>query len=240
MTRREYFDKDVKSALTKEIKTKNKTYKSFLDHISTDKSIKMNIIKVKEPRRYIKTISKKHVNTLLASCLSIRDKLIIRILFETGLRANELLNLILSDFNVSKCSVLVRESKTKAGENRTVYITSETINLFQDYIIDYHSEFAVTEHVFVNHTGKNKGNKMTYWGLESLVKRLRHKTGIDFTAHMLRHTFATNLNDNGMKANSIRALMGHSHIETTLKMYIHPSHETIRKEWEIVTKKMDS
>ncbi|MCY8202670.1 tyrosine-type recombinase/integrase [Bacillus sp. N12A5] len=132
----------------------------------------------------------------------------------------------MSDFNVSKCSVLVRESNTKAGKNRTVYITSETINLFQDYIIDYHSEFVVTEHVFVNHTGKNKGNKMTYWGLESLVKRLRHKTGIDFTAHMLRHTFAANLNDNGMKANSIRALMGHSHIETTLKMYIHPSHET--------------
>lgn len=45
MTRREYFDKDVKSALTKEIKTKNKTYKSFLDHISTDKSIKMNLLK---------------------------------------------------------------------------------------------------------------------------------------------------------------------------------------------------
>lgn len=65
----------------------------------------MNIIKVKKPRRYIKTIFKEHVNTLLASYLSIRDKLIIRILFETGQRANELLNLILSDFNLSKCSV---------------------------------------------------------------------------------------------------------------------------------------
>ncbi len=126
----------------------------------------------------------------------------------------------------------MRVSKTRAGENRTVYVTSDTINLFQDYIIEFHSSQTNIDHVFFNLSGKNKGEQMSYWGLQALIKRLNRKAEVDFTAHMFRHTCATQLNDKGISAVSLKNLLGHAHIQTTLQMYVHPSDETIRKHWE--------
>ncbi|WP_244315888.1 tyrosine-type recombinase/integrase [Paenibacillus brasilensis] len=144
-----------------------------------------------------------------------------------------MLNVFLSpNSGIVKKSILVRVSKTRAGENRTVYVTSDTINLFQDYIIEFHSSQTSIDHVFFNLSGKNKGEQMSYWGLQALIKRLNRKAEVDFTAHMFRHTCATQLNDKGISAVSLKNLLGHAHIQTTLQMYVHPSDETIRKHWE--------
>ncbi|PPQ49276.1 transposase [Paenibacillus peoriae] len=232
LTRMGEFDYDLKTVLTKEIRRFKNSYRSFLDHTSNNHTIKKRILKVKEPRRKIRVLTDIEIQKIEALFLNMRDMLIVRILFETGIRASELLNLVISDFNIGKKSILVRVSKTRAGENRTVYVTSDTINIFQDYIIEFHSSQTSIDYVFFNLRGKNKGEQMSYWGLQALIRRLNRKAEVDFTAHMFRHTCATQLNDKGISAVSLKNLMGHAHIQTTLQMYVHPSDETIRKHWE--------
>lgn len=226
------FNRDLKTVLTKEIHRSKSFYRSFLDHISSNHTIKKRILKVKEPRRKIRVLTDVEIQKIEALFLNMRDMLIVQILFETGIRASELLNLTISDFNIGKKSILVRVSKIRAGENRTVYVTSDTINLFQDYIIEFHSSQPSIDYVFFNLSGKNKGDQMSYWGLQALIGRLSRKTELDFTAHMFRRTCATQLNVKDIGAVSLKNIMGHAHIQTTLQMYVHPFDKTIWEHWE--------
>ncbi len=223
---------DMKLKATKEIKITKKKYRRFLDHTVRSRTTKINILKLKEAKRKVKTVTNEQAEMIYKACSNLRDQLIIRIMYEGGLRASELLSLWIEDFSISDCSITVRESKTKTGEKRKVYVSKETMNLFQDYIIDYHTAGTDSNYVFINIKGKNSGKLMNYWTLQALIRRLSKKTNIDFTAHMLRHTYATNLYDLGIKAGIIQKLLGHSQVQTTLNMYIHPSEETIRKHWE--------
>ncbi|PGF05949.1 transposase [Bacillus pseudomycoides] len=223
---------DIKSKVTKEVKNTRRRYRKFLDHVTHSQTKKINILKLNEPRRKIKTITNKQAKLIHVSCNNIRDELIIRILYEGGLRASELLSLWIEDFNINDGSITVRESKTKAGEKRKIYVSKETMNLFQDYIIDYHTDDVDSNYVFINLRGKNKGKPMQYWALQAAMRILSKKTKIDFTAHMLRHTYATNLYDLGLDVGIIQKLLGHAQVQTTLNMYIHPSEETIRKHWD--------
>ncbi|MEC0301137.1 tyrosine-type recombinase/integrase [Peribacillus frigoritolerans] len=231
------FEKDLKTKVMKEIKVHKHSYKSFLNHISDKQLQTMNVLKVKEPRRKIKTVTEEQITQIQKACKTIRDQLIIRIMYEGGLRASEVINLWIEDFNINDHSILVRKSKTVAGENRKVYVSKETMNVFQDYIIDYHTDEVDTNFVFFNLSGKNKGKPIQYWTIQSLMRRIGKKTGIDFSAHMLRHTCATNLHEHGMDASSIQKFLGHAYVQTTLQMYVHPSDETIRKNWESAMKK---
>lgn len=58
------------------------------------------------------------------------------------------------------------------------------MNLFQDYLIDYHSYEIDSNYVFIILTGPNRGKPMTDGSVRSLIKRMKKKTGIDFTPHM--------------------------------------------------------
>ncbi|MGF9769637.1 tyrosine-type recombinase/integrase [Bacillus albus] len=223
---------NVKSKVTKEVHNTRRKYRKFLDHITHTPTKKINILKLKEPKRKIKTITTKQAELIHIACNNIRDELIIRILYEGGLRASELLSLWIEDFNINDGSITVRESKTQAGEKRKVYVSNETMNLFQDYIIDYDTNDVDSNHVFINLKGKNKRQPMQYWALQAVIRILSKKTKIDFTAHTLRHTCATHLYDLGMDAGIIQKLLGHAQVQTTLNMYIHPSEETIRKHWD--------
>ncbi|WP_309445830.1 tyrosine-type recombinase/integrase, partial [Bacillus thuringiensis] len=68
------------------------------------------MLKLKEPKRKIKTITTKQAELIHIACNNIRDELIIRILYEGGLRASELLSLWIEDFNINDGSITVRES----------------------------------------------------------------------------------------------------------------------------------
>jgi integrase/recombinase XerD len=73
---------------------------------------------------------------------------------------------------------------------------------------------------------------MTDGSVRSLIKRMKNKTGINFTPHMLRHTYATELHEAGVDIAIIQRLLGHAHVQTTIQTYIHASDETIRGSWE--------
>lgn len=208
------------------------TFKPFLHHISKKGEIDTNILKQKETKQPIKTLQHSEIIILNQACSNIRDRLILRLLYEGGLRIGEAVNLWIEDININECSIRVRKSKTRAGQGRKVYVSKETINLFQDYIIDFHVGDIDTNYLFYNLSGPNKGKPFSTQGMRSVVKRIRKKTGIYFTPHMFRHTFATELHENGVDISMIQKLLGHSHVQTTMQVYMHPSDKVIRESYE--------
>ena len=92
--------------------------------------------------------------------------------------------------------------------------------------------------VFVKLRGKNKGKPLEYQDVSDLFKRLKKKTGIDVHAHLLRHTHATIYYQVTKDIKQVQERLGHSQIQhsqiqTTMNMYLHPSDEDIRANWEI-------
>jgi len=106
------------------------------------------------------------------------------------------------------------------------------------YISGYHTDEVDTNHVFIKISGANRYKPLEYQDIVSLFERLKKKTGIDVTPHILRHTSLTELRRVGWKDEHLMKRAGHAHIQTTMQMYIHPSDEEIRKDWEQAEKRM--
>ncbi len=230
LIRIEDYEKDLSEKTKKQVVRNYQSFKPFLHHISKGKSVDKNILKIKEPRREVLTLTKVQVQSIHDACSNIRDALLIRILYEGGLRIGEALSLWIEDFDIGSTSIRVRESKTINGEGRKVYVSGDTMNVFQDYLIDLHD--VDSNHVFVNLSGPNKGEPLNYRAAFDVIERIRKKTEIDFTPHMLRHTYATELHEQGLEVSIIQKLLGHAQVQTTIQTYIHPTDETIRKEWQ--------
>ncbi|MBU7319530.1 tyrosine-type recombinase/integrase [Paenibacillus oleatilyticus] len=237
LMRTDEINQDILKDVTKDSSRRGVTFKPFLYHITKGKKIAKNILKVKPPRRTVKILTQAQIQNIHNICSNIRDKLLIHVLYEGGLRIGEALALWIEDFNISRNSIKVRDSKSKAGEGRIVYVTENTMNLFQEYIFDIHAADFDTNFVFINLTGPNKGEPLKDWAVRSFVKRIKKKSDIDFTPHMLRHTFATELHKNGVDVAILRELLGHAHVQTTIGLYIHPSDETIRQEYQAAQEK---
>ncbi|PGS46043.1 tyrosine-type recombinase/integrase [Bacillus sp. AFS041924] len=236
LMRIEDYEKDLSEKTKKQVAGNHRSFKPFLHHVSKGKYFDKNILKIREPRREILTLTNNQVQSVHDACSNIRDALLIRVLYEGGLRIGEALSLWIEDFDIGSTSIQVRESKSVSGKGRRVYVSGDTMNVFQDYLIEYHD--ADTNYVFINLSGPNKGNPLNYQAAFDVIKRIRKKTQIDITPHMLRHTYATELHEQGVEVSIIQKLLGHAQVQTTIQTYVHPTDETIRKEWQKAHKNM--
>ncbi len=241
--RNEELPRDMSEKLMRQVFTGERTlYKSFLHHVNKDKPSVRNILKVKEPRRKIQILKKEQVQQILAATTNIRDTFLIQLLFETGLRIGEALSLFLEDFQfdfgkghrirLTDRGKLENGAKLKTGE-REIFVSQALMDLYDDYLYEVDDELNIdTNFVFVKLRGENKGKPMTYSDVEALFKRLRQKTGIDVHPHLFRHTHATMYYQETKDIKQVQERLGHSHIQTTMNLYLHPSDEEIRKDWE--------
>ena len=242
--RTEEINNNLLDKLIKQIFTGgSRRYKDFLYHINKDKPVNKNILKIKEPKRKPKYLKKEEVQKIYLNCSNIRDRLLIKLLFETGLRIGEILSLFVEDFvydhrnghriRLKDRGELSNGAKLKTGE-RELYISQELMNLFDDYMYDILDNLEIdTNFVLVKLKGKHVGNPMDYQDVSALMKRLKIKTGIDIHAHLFRHTHASMYYKQTKDIKQVQERLGHSQIQTTMNLYIHPSEEDIRKSWEL-------
>ena len=236
LMRIEDYEKDLSEKTKKQMIGNYRSFKPFLHHISKGKPFDKNILKIKEPRRDVLTLTRDQVQLVHDACSNIRDVLLIRVMYEGGLRIGEALSLWIEDFDIGSTTIRVRKSKSVSGEGRKVYVSADTMNVFQDYLIELH--YADTNFVFINLSGPNMGEPLKYRAAFDVIERIRKKTKVDVTPHMLRHTYATELHEQGVDVSIIQKLLGHSNVQTTIQTYIHPTDETIRKEWQKAHDKM--
>lgn len=218
-----------------------RSYKGFLHHIAKGKLVEKNLLKQRLPKRgKPKTLSKEQIETLVNVCANIRDQLLLKLLYESSLRIGECLALWIEDVDVDGRKIHVRdrgplpndaEIKTPAS-CRSVDVSDELINQILDYLVLIHTDEVETNYLFIKLRGANSGQPLEYADINDLFQRLKEKTGIDAHAHLLRHSSLTSLAKSGMRPEVLRERAGHAQFQYTYQLYVHPSDEEMREEWE--------
>jgi len=150
--------------------------------------------------------------------LEIRNKLMMELLYATGMRISELLGLALHDLNLSDRVVLVHG---KGSKQRYVPFVDSLDGLFAIYLNQTRPtllKLKQSEFVFLNNRGA-KMSRMGFWKILRLAV-IAAKLNKDVTPHTFRHSFATHLLEGGVNLRIVQALLGHASIDTT-QIYTH-------------------
>ena len=240
LLRHEEYSNNISEKVKKFLSIPNRNFKGFLYGIAYEnKKITSHVLKLKLPKENVKTLSKEEVTILIESCTNYRDKFLLNLLYESGMRIGEALSLWLEDVDISNNLIDIKdrgnlennaEIKTVSSP-RKIDISQNIVDMFMEYINIYHDENVETNHILIKICGKRKYKAMTYADVDNLFRELRRKTGIYVTAHMFRHTSLTTLRMAGWKPELLRVRAGHKNIYTTLNTYVHPSLEEITKEF---------
>ena len=156
----------------------------------------------------------------------VRDKAMLELLYATGMRVSELINLKITDVNLTMNYILCRD----VSKERVIPIENVAKMALENYIksvresISHGSMFLFTN---------MKGQPMTRQGFWKLIKAYAAKAGIDkdITPHMIRHYFASHLVSNGADLKAVQEMLGHSDISTT-QIYLRSRQSKLKEEYE--------
>ena len=246
--RNEEYSNNISDRLKKFVATPSRNFKGFLYGIAHEqKKVTSNILKLKVPKSKPKTLSKEEIGTLIRACNNLRDKFLLTLLYETGMRIGEALSLWIEDFDISDRVIDLQnrgelennaEIKTVSSPRR-IDISQNLADVFMEYIAEYHTDEVETNHIFIKLSGSNKYKPMNYTDVDNLFRTLKKVTGIYVTPHMFRHSSLTVLRMAGWQPELLRIRAGHKNIYTTLNTYIHPSDEEITREFEKTQPNLD-
>lgn len=158
-----------------------------------------------------------------------RNKAILELMYASGLRISETVNLRLYDIDLTNNIVKVFG---KGSKERIIPIGDIATRALDNYIYNYRNKLLKNkknDYLFLN----NHGNKLTRQGLFKNLKLLLKEKGInrEVSPHTLRHSFATHLLNNGADLRVIQELLGHSSIKTT-QIYTHISDEHLKEQYK--------
>ena len=158
----------------------------------------------------------------------IRDKAMLEVMYATGIRVTELIDLNLEDVNLDLKSIKVGGSK----KSRAIPLYPAALRALSLYLRDVRTVMLAdpTENaLFVNVSG----GRMSRQGFWKILKHYQSKAQIekDITPHTLRHSFAVHLLENGADLGSVKELMGHSDISST-QMYTHMINQKLKSVYE--------
>lgn len=117
------------------------------------------------------------------------------------------------------------ENIKSKGKTRNLYIPMSLLDEIDDFIMEDRNKID-TEHgnLFVSQQKQNLGKPLTYLGIYSVFNVVKKKVGIEFNFHDLRHTYITQLIENGMDISVVRIIAGHEYVTTT-QQYTHISNQ---------------
>lgn len=157
-----------------------------------------------------------------------RNKTILELLYSSGIRISELVNIKTSNYDSEECLIRIMG---KGSKERIVPLGDYAVNIMNDYMNNYRPLINKkhTDYVFVN----NRGDKISRQFIFKVIKKEALKKGIkkDISPHTLRHTFATHLLKNGADLRIIQELLGHENISTT-QIYTHVTNNKLKSDYE--------
>ncbi len=157
--------------------------------------------------------------------IGMRNLLIIRMLYATGLRVSELINIKLNDINVNERTIKILG---KGSKERIVVFGYHTKEALDDYLNRGRRQvdFQGSPYLFLN----KDGNRLSARYVRKIIDDIIFKASVKMhvSPHMLRHTFATGMLNNGADLVSVKDLLGHESLNTT-SIYTHVSDEKIKE-----------
>lgn len=210
--------------------------KSFTNYLKSELNIDLSL-ELERPKFYKKlpkVLSLEEVDKLLSFELNTpydyRNKAMLEVMYATGLRVSELINLTFDNLILDK--KLIR-CYGKGAKERIVPMGDVAYKYLKIYLDNYRNSLLkgyICDNIFLN----NHGKCMTRQGFFKNLKIIANNAGIkeDITPHTLRHSFATHLLNNGADLRSIQLLLGHENISTT-GIYTNVSTEKIKENYDL-------
>lgn len=205
----------------------------YYTNIANQMDFALKIPYPKEEKDLPEVMSREELIKLFSNCKNDKYKLMLQMLYASGLRRNELLNLKIEDVDTHDGKFRIRVNQGKGKKDRYTVLSQKLLPLLRLYFRKYRPE----NYLF---NGRTKGKPMTASGLGHALKMANKKSGVKkANLHMLRHCFASHALEDGMNIKTLQYLMGHASIHTTMR-YIHISEIPISRgfspldTWEII------
>ena len=211
--------------------------KAFHKYLSENYNVVDISTKINTPRFYRKLpniLTIEEVDNLLDIKLDTpfdyRNKAMLELMYSSGLRVSELINLELSDIDLNNNYV---RCFGKGSKERIVPVGEYSSKYLSIYINEYRDSMKksyYTEKIFLN----NHGKEMTRQGFFKIIKKIAKDKDINknITPHMLRHSFATHLLNNGADLRTIQEMLGHASISTT-QIYTNVTNDILKENYDL-------
>ncbi|MCK9204082.1 MAG: tyrosine recombinase XerC [Bacteroidales bacterium] len=218
---------------TRSINRKLTTLKSFYRFLLREGAVEQNpmlrVVSPKNPKRLPVFVEKDKMNILLDETEfdegfpGIRDKLIIELFYSTGIRLSELVNLKESDIDFHQDTIKVLGKRNK---ERLIPFSKKMEVMLKSYLAEKIKVFGDTQALFLTDKGRKIYPKMVYLKVHRYLSTV---TTMDKKSpHVLRHTFATHMLNNGAELNAVKDLLGHASLSAT-QVYTHITIEKLKR-----------
>lgn len=195
--------------------------------------IMLNIERLKTSKTLPKVLTVDEVNTLLdiklVNDFDYRNKAMLELMYATGIRISELVNIELEDININNSCVKIHG---KGNKERLALFDDITTKYLSIYINEYRSELIkkrINNYLFLNCFGERISRQSFFKTIKLLATKKNIKK--NFSPHTLRHSFATHMLEQGADLRSIQELLGHSNISTT-QIYTHLSTKFLKENYD--------
>lgn len=174
----------------------------------------------RKEKKLPKILSKEDVLSIIANTNNLKHKCIVSLLYSSGIRRNELVNLKITDIDSKR--MLIRIEAAKGDKDRYTLLSHSLLEDLRKYYKQYKPEKYIVEGMY--------GKQYSGQSIGKIVLNAAEKAGIKIpvTPHMLRHSFATHLLEAGVDLRQIQVLLGHSSSKTT-EIYTHVATTTFKK-----------
>jgi integrase/recombinase XerC len=220
----------------KSVNRKIATLKSYFKFLQAREYVEINptsqLKSLKTEKDLPSFVKEEEITTLLdrvefsTDFCGCRDRLILELLYATGIRLTELINLKESDVNFYEKTIKVLGKRNK---ERIIPIGNSLVKLISDYQCVKETEGMNRSYLIVTDSGKKTYNMFIYRkvkGYLSVVTTLSKKS-----PHVMRHTFATHLLNKGADLNAVKDLLGHTSLAAT-QVYTHNSIDKLKKAFD--------
>jgi len=219
------------SSVNRKISSLKSYYKFLLRIKQIEQSPLLKHKALKTPKKIQIPFSEKEVDLVLNQIVypdgfeGVRDKLIIDLFYTTGIRRTELINLNLSGIDFSNATLKVLGKRNK---ERIIPLLPIITNQLQRYIVQRNQlqEIKDSDKLFLTQKGVKLNDTLVYRLINMYFSNVSEK--VKKSPHILRHTFATHLLNNGADLNSVKELLGHSSLAST-QVYTHSSLAELKK-----------
>lgn len=222
-----------KNSISKNLSSLRSYYKFLTEEKVVLNNPFKNISNPKKDKKLPDFLNYEEINKLFDSAdtktpLGLRNRCILELLYDTGIRVSELVNLKINDIEFDKKIINILG---KGKKERIVYYGDYLQEVLEKYINDsrkYLLNNKLSEYLILN----NSGSKITTRGVEYIIDKMVNEAAIKhkISPHVLRHTFATHMLNGGADIKSIQQLLGHESLSTT-GIYTHITNDVLRQEY---------
>lgn len=225
-------DKDLNEKTINHIIGTIKSFHGYFSLYHNISNVTENIVRLKTKKTLPKVLTIEEVELILDIDLKTpfdyRNKAMLELMYSSGLRVSELLDLVINDIDFENDLVKVFG---KGSKERIIPIGDYALRALSKYICEYRNALIKnpTDILFLN----NHGKKMSRSGFFKIINKIAEDKNIkkEISPHTLRHSFATHMLECGADLRSIQELLGHENMSTT-SIYTHVRSDLLRKEYD--------